>query len=132
MRDIQHALLLAIGILAAAKALWAMALPKSAARVLSTTSHVLERFPATFGVLLAALGLGAVAVVLLFQPLAHWMLMLVGIVWFAVGLTLVRSPDTASDWRRIVERHTVLWIRLWSFALLLFATLAILVALFNR
>lgn len=132
MKDIQHTLLLIFGILGLAKALWGLFLPRSAAALLETSTRALDRMHQLAGGALVVLAVGVVAVVLLFQPLAHWLLILLGLMWFAIGLALLRGPETATRWRRWTAARSALWIRCVSIPVLGLALFLIWVALANR
>lgn len=127
--DIKHRVLLIVGILMFAKAIWSLVFPEAARKVaawwIKTVKHV-NTFAAIVYVLL---GVAFFVLVLFEQPLVNWLLGVSGLLCIYAGIISVRFADMERLMQRLILRRKAFMIRCIGAVLMVVAAVFIWVAL---
>ena len=130
--DLQHALVFWIGLLLAIKAAWALISPATFRSVVAWGLRVVPNVNTLLGLVYGAIGVALWCVVLLYQSLAHWCLVLFGFLFFGIALVLLRYAAHAERVRRALLPDRVWQTRLLGAAALVLALLALWIGLTDR
>ena len=99
MSDLPHAILLVFGLLWLVKAVWSVTSPDSFQRAAQGWMNLVEQAAALVGVLTMVIAVALLGAILLYRPLAEWILIALGIFYFVLSLMLFKFRQ----YRRLIE-----------------------------
>lgn len=132
MSDTAHILLLVIGVLWIAKSVWALLWPHTFQNMSRHWLNVTSKVNTLLGLLVIAIAIALWAVVLVGQPIAHWILVVLGAAYTAAAVMMFNGTNYQRFLELFVLNRSHLFLRVIGLVSLLLGLLVTWIAISNR
>jgi hypothetical protein len=96
MSDLPHTLILIIGLIGISKAVWALVATESFLAFAERWRKILPRISGLIGLGAVLIGVALWSSFMIYRPMAHWILLALGLLYLLIGISTLSSRGTST------------------------------------